>query len=243
MKIEMELKPGDIVLLKLLACLLIAFFMIRFLIFPGIEKHQDLQLEKEDLTAQQEEMQQTIDNAPNVEAKIKEQKVTLTEAGDGYYSLLENRELDELVTGIVLDHSLFPVYLNISETVPGVPAAYFLAAGSQVAAQTETEPATAEEELNGTAEDGTTQQTDASYFSYVNATEVNVTVRGAEEEIRSFIDDLAKNYPGIQVRSFQMQDSSYLNADWEMVESRSCNLVLAVYTCGGIDEMEETDGE
>ena len=84
MKIEMELKPGDIVLLKLLACFLIAFFMIRFLIFPGIGKYQDLQMEKEDLAAQQEEMQQTIDNAPVVENLITEQKETLTEAEDGY---------------------------------------------------------------------------------------------------------------------------------------------------------------
>ena len=39
MKIDMELKPGDVVLLKVLACVLILFFMARFLIFPGMEKH------------------------------------------------------------------------------------------------------------------------------------------------------------------------------------------------------------
>ena len=248
MKLEMELKSGDIVLLKLLACLLIAFFMIRFLVFPGIEKHQDLQMEKADVTAQKEEMQQTIDNAPNVETKIAEQKVTLKEASDGYYDLLENREVDELITGIVLDHSLFPVYLNISDTVSGVPEAYFLASGGSTTQEVEeTQPATAEDELNGTADtqdsDSLGQSTDDSYIQYVNTTEVDVTVRGAEEEIRSFMDDLAKNYPGIQVRSFQMQEDSYLNADWNLVESRSCSMVLAVYTCGGIDEMEETDGE
>lgn len=37
MKIDMELKPGDVVLLKVLACVLILFFMARFLIFPGIQ--------------------------------------------------------------------------------------------------------------------------------------------------------------------------------------------------------------
>ena len=42
MKLEMDLKPKDIVLLKVLGCVLIAFVMIRFLIFPGIEKHMDL---------------------------------------------------------------------------------------------------------------------------------------------------------------------------------------------------------
>ncbi len=235
MKIEMELKPGDIVLLKLLACFLIAFFMIRFLIFPGIGKYQDLQMEKEDLAAQQEEMQQTIDNAPNVENLIKEQKETLTEAEDGYYSLLENRELDELVTGIVIDHSLFPVYLSISDTAPGVPAAYFLTEG-QTTEQPSIEPDTAEDQVSE-------MQQDTDCLSYMNTTEVDVTVRGAEDEIRAFLDDIAKNYPGIQVRSFQIQDSSYLNADWEMVGSKSLSLVLKVYTYSGIDGMEETDSE
>lgn len=35
MKLETELKPGDIVLLKVLACILILFFTLRFLVFPG----------------------------------------------------------------------------------------------------------------------------------------------------------------------------------------------------------------
>ena len=42
MKLEMDLKPGDVVLLKFLACVVIAFFMGRFLILPGIEKHQNI---------------------------------------------------------------------------------------------------------------------------------------------------------------------------------------------------------
>ena len=86
-------------------------------------------------------------------------------------------------------------------------------------------------------------QQDTACLSYMNTTEVDVTVRGAEDEIRAFLDDIAKNYPGIQVRSFQIQDSSYLNADWEMVESKSLSLVLKVYTYSGIDGMEETDSE
>ena len=159
----------------------------------------------------------------------------MTEAEDGYYSLLENRELDELVTGIVLDHSLFPVYLSISDTAPGVPAAYFLTEG-QTTEQPSIEPDMAEDQVSE-------MQQDTACLSYMNATEVDVTVRGAEDEIRAFLDDIAKNYPGIQVRSFQIQDSSYLNADWEMVESKSLSLVLKVYTYSGIDGMEETDSE
>ena len=50
MKLETELKPGDIVLLKVLACILILFFTLRFLVFPGLEKNQDLQNEKEQVS-------------------------------------------------------------------------------------------------------------------------------------------------------------------------------------------------
>ena len=57
MKLEMELKPKDIALLKLLGCVLIAFFMIRFLIFPAVEKHMDLTEQRDNVVAQQEEMQ------------------------------------------------------------------------------------------------------------------------------------------------------------------------------------------
>ena len=35
MKLEMDLKPKDIVLLKVLGCVLIAFVMIRFSDLPG----------------------------------------------------------------------------------------------------------------------------------------------------------------------------------------------------------------
>ena len=126
MKIEMELKPGDIVLLKLLACILIAFFSFRFLIFPGMEKNQEMEITRQSLEDEQEEMQFTINNAPTVETMIEKQKDTLKEKSTAYQPLMENREVDELVTGIVLEHNLFPVYLSIAETVPGVPAAYFL---------------------------------------------------------------------------------------------------------------------
>ena len=64
MKLEMELKPGDVVLLKFLACLLIIFFSFRFFVFPGIEKHQDLVRVKEEKQIQKDEMEKTIEDRP-----------------------------------------------------------------------------------------------------------------------------------------------------------------------------------
>ena len=70
MKLEPELKPGDIVLLKVLACILILFFTLRFLVFPGLEKNQDLQNEKEQVEQTKQEMQDTIKQKSIVEKFI-----------------------------------------------------------------------------------------------------------------------------------------------------------------------------
>ena len=68
--------------------------------------------------------------------------------------------------------------------------------------------------------------------AYVNTTSVDVTVQGNETEIRAFLDDIANNYPGIQVTSFSMQENEYVNSSLQTVSQMSCNCTLAIYTCG-----------
>lgn len=221
MKIDMELKSGDVVLLKVLACVLILFFMARFLIFPGMEKHQDLVAKKDDLTIEKQEMQYTISSKASTEKKIVTQKENLKKAQEGFYDLMENREVDSLITGLALKHGLFPVYLNIEDPVAGVPAAYQLSEAS--------EDSSAEE-----------SQSTLPYVQYVNTTTVTITLQGQEAQIRELLDDIAKNYPGIQVRSFDMQSGTYVDSSLQKTEQMNCNCVLAVYTCG---ELSNTKGE
>lgn len=158
MKLDLELKQGDIVLLKVLACVLIIFFSFRFLILPGFEKHQDLELEKENAEAQQLNMQQTIDSAPFMQEKIVKQKAALKEVSKGYYDLMENQEVDELITGLILKHNLFPVYLSIAEPAPGIPLSYYLTS----AEASKTHTLTAYEELDGETESETETSADGS---------------------------------------------------------------------------------
>ena len=221
MKIDMELKPGDVVLLKVLACVLILFFMARFLIFPGMEKHQDLVAKKDDLTIEKQEMQYTISSKASTEKKIATQKENLKKAQEGFYDLMENREVDSLITGLALKHDLFPVYLNIEDTVAGVPAAY---------------------QLSETSEDSSAEESQSTlpYVQYVNTTTVTITLQGQEAQIRELLDEIANNYPGIQVRSFDMQSGTYVDSSLQKTEQMNCNCVLAVYTCG---ELSNTKGE
>ena len=250
MKLDMEVKPGDVVLLKFLACVVIGFFMSRFRVFPGIEKHQSLVLEKEQVTQQKEQIETIIANAPAVEEKIKEQAGTLKDKRSEYYDLLENQAVDELITGVILKHNLFPVYLSIADPQPGVPEPYFLSAEGQTQQQAEEaaaaaaaeassnsiddKAAAAEEAANGTGEeDSFLNDTLEAYVQYTNATEVSV-------------NDIAVSYPGIQVRSFNIQEGTYLDQNLQAMESMNCSCVLAVYTCGDLTDPafgEETDNQ
>lgn len=253
MKLEMDLKPKDIVLLKVLGCVLIAFVMIRFLIFPAIERHMDQVDQRDEVVAEQEDMQALIDRKDSFDSIIANQQSALTDAQEGYYDLLENREVDELITGIVLDHDLFPVYLNITDTTAGVPEAYLYApqtaAGSTSTADGSTDTSTdATEDTaaddgtdSSTSEDAAAESWEAVFAPYVNTTSVDVTIRGSEAEIKAFLDDIARNYPGIQVITFNMQENDYVNTTMQTVSEMSCSCTLAVYNCGE-QQTAQTEG-
>lgn len=212
----MELKPGDVVLLKFLACLLIIFFSFRFFVFPGIEKHQDLVQVKEEKQIKKDEMVQTIKDRPANEEKIVKLNQKLAESGKGFYELLENQEVDELVTGLALKQRLKPVYLKIENTMPGIPAAYQTVVKSK--------------DSDDTA--GSDSHSGSSVLKYVNTTTVSITLQGSEQQIRAMLDDIARNYPGVQVRSFHMEESTYVDDSLQQVSQNNCECTMAVYTCG-----------
>ncbi len=240
MKLDMELKPGDVVLLKVLGCVLILVLCMQLLVFPGLNRHEELAASLDEKTAQKMEMEETIANAPVVEETIAGQEKTLQAAEEKYYGLLENQEVDELLTGVVLNHNLFPVSLSIAETEDAVPDAYFLAAEADSTAEDSASAQegngldTATAELDGT-DDSSADSADTEvtpvYTKYVHITDVSLTLRGSEEELQSFLNDIAVNYPGLQVRSFTMHESTYLNEYLDSVDTTTCSCVIAVYTC------------
>ena len=232
MKLEMDLKPKDIVLLKVLGCVLIAFVMIRFLIFPGIEKHMDLVDQRDEVVAEQEDMQALIDRMDTFDAIIANQQSSLKSAQEG---------------------NLFPVYLNITDTTAGVPEAY-LYAPQAATGNTSTADSSADTSTDATQDSAAADSTDSSDSKdsatessaavsapYVNTTSVDVTIRGSEAEIKAFLDDIARYYPGIQVRTFNMQENDYVNTTMQTVSEMSCSCTLAVYVCGE-QQTAQTEG-
>ena len=91
--------------------------------------------------------------------------------------MLENQQVDELVTGIALKHNLKPVYLKIEGTEAGVPAAY------QTVTQTDESSAQTAKVCTGGADENSQESSPETDYEpevvlqYVNTTTVSMTYR------------------------------------------------------------------
>ena len=242
MKLEMQLKASDIILLKVLACVLIIFFTFRFSILPGFEKHQDLVDERTQLEEKQMDMQNVMDSKDHYEVQIEQWTNTLKSVTKDYYEVLESQQVDELVTGIVLEHKMFPVSLSIGDTTSGVPAAYLQAAEATADTTSSDEDETKVVEDDEQTSDGTEEETTVTPKEYIHTMQATMTLQGTETQLRELLDDIANNYPGIQVRSFDVSTGTYLNANMKQVTQTTTTCVLNIYTCGDTGE-ETTTGE
>lgn len=248
MKLEMKLKPGDIKLLKLLGCLLILFFCIRFLIMPALDSSQSLIDEKDQVDQTKTEMEMTIEEAKTLDAKIGTQQENLKALSSGYYHLMENQEVDELLTGLALNNSLMPVYLKIEGTEAEAPGTY---QNLVEAGEADTGSDSTTDTSSDTGSDTSDSDTDSDsleeessleeIYQYINTTRVSMTLQGREDQFRNFLNDLAKNYPGVQLLSFEVSENTYVDENLQTVSANTYQCVLAVYTCGELEKTQEAD--
>ena len=227
MKLEFELKPTDILLLKVLSCILIAVLTLNLFIFPGLNKQADLSAQKEETRQEKQQVEEAIASMPATKARIEQQQSDLTELSEDYYPQMENNNVDELVTGIALAHGLFPAALNIEDSVPGGPAAYGVTGDTR-----DTTSASEVDQMQEEAE-GANDDTD----------DTTGTANRLTAELQAFLDDIAKHYPAIQVRSMQATQQTYVGQNLKAVNQLDITCTLAVYTCGDKNHEEVTTGE
>lgn len=237
MELKLDLKPGDVRLLKLLTSVLMIVAALNFLILPGLNHHEDLVEQREEEQLKKEEMEDAIAAVPVLKEEIEAQKQQLQDLSKDYYALMENREVDTLVTGLVLDHGMFPVSLSIGETTPGIPAPY----GNVQEQTAASADMTDDTSLDDTSEEDTSSDAvpAVSEVQYMNITEATVVLRGTEIQLRTFLNDIAKNEPAVQVRSMSITEGTYLDADLQQVQQLNISCVLAIYSYDGQSVGEE----
>lgn len=224
----MRLTDKDILLLKLAVSVLTVFLMVRFLIMPGIGRYQEHMIEGRELDGTIEEMQSAIDGIPKLQQEIEERKRELADISAEYYEPMENRQVDELLTGLALDAGLFPVSLSIGEACEEITGAYlygrirdtnlYHGEGSQEDEEDREDGDKGGADLAGTAPGG--------YILTVNCT---MALQGSLAQVYQFIDNIEHNYPAIQIRTMHVNERTYLDTEWNVVEQPEVSFELAVY--------------
>lgn len=250
-----EMTARDILLLKISFTALIIILSVRFMILPQVEKMNEAQTELVAAEAAAEAIQNKIDEKPQIERELDESTAKLNEMTAPYYGMLENRELDELVTGIAMRHQLFPLSLEIKESESRVPEPYLYsdggvrdveaeresAAAAEAAAEEEAEwenpeeaeiaAAAAAAEAAAAGIDITEAEPLQETEGYVHQTAVSMSLRGDEADILTFLDDIWKNYPAIQIKTMKFEQETYADENLDAAGKTRLDCELIVYMC------------
>lgn len=254
---KLEMTPRDILLIRISVTALMLVLAVRFLILPEAEKMREAEDALVRAEAAAKSMQSRIDGIPELEKRLEEYDGELRALEAPYYKTLENHELDELVTGMILRHRLFPLSLAIGEGESRIPDPYLYSEGGVWDAEAarveeEAEPsdegeinpeeaAAAEAEaLAEAAAAGTeaveTDETAEEITGYVRQVEVAVSLRGDEADVMAFLDDIWNNCPSIQIKTAQLEEETYVGENLEAVGQTNLKCVLTVYMCSELEQ-------
>ncbi len=214
---KIEIKPRDRKLLTAACFVLIMVLMLRLVILPAIDAYEIRKIEYEEKDAKAQEMQRVLDSRSANEERISQEEARLEELSGSCYEVMENRQVDELVTGAALAHNLFPFRLSISEQTAGIAAPYLYGADQAVTdseAKKEEEDEKAAEELEESA---------------VRRVEASIAMNGSEDNMKAFLNDIEENYPAVHVKSFEMSENMYLNTELMPVAEIQMSVVLEIY--------------
>lgn len=251
----MEIAPmtkRDKILLYVVLMLAFVVLFVRFLLIPGIENHQQADADLREAQDAQTSMQDAIMLAGTYAAEKNNNWGELQTANASYYSLLSSDELDTLVTSLELNHNLQPDSLTIGEPVTQ-SLTYYTASenAGQSAAPSDAASVLVGDDDSITADTVSTtaqgnailQQILASDLipdydqpGYYRSVAISFRCTGEDSDFLSMLDDMAANYPSVQLVSFSIDTRSYADTDGSAVTATAFNVSLNVILCdkGGV---------
>lgn len=253
----MEIAPmtkRDKILLYVVLMLAFVVLFVRFLLIPGIENHQQADADLREAQDAQTSMQDAIMMAGSYAAEKNNNWGELQTANASYYSLLSSDELDTLVTSLELNHNLQPDSLTIGEPVTQ-SLTYYTA--SENAGQSAAPSDAASVFANADGDDSITADTvsttaqgnailqqilasdlipDYDQPGYYRSVAISFRCTGNDSDFLSMLDDMAANYPSVQLVSFSIDTRSYADTDGSAVTATAFNVSLNVILCdkGGV---------
>ena len=171
----------------------------------------------------------------NAAAKT-ESWAALQQANANYYGLLSSSDLDTLVSNLELGHDLGPVSLDISAIDTQSLTGY--------AASTQADDTAAPTDINSADPMLATADTNAvlmelappltriyAQADYFKQCTVTFHCTGSDSNFYTMLDDLAAQYPSVQLKSVQIDHAAYTNASGATTNTATYTVQLNVILC------------
>lgn len=178
-----KLTKREKLLIYLLACFLIGFFGIYFVVLPSVQGFQVVNDQAAEAQFTKESMEMAIEAIPTTMQEKAQAQANLTSSKAVYPQQLANEGLDMLLTQLCLDYSLAPKVLSVAsngvgEVLTFVPYTSEDAASAVVGSTGTTSTTTA----TSSSEDSTTSTTtaDSSETTTTETTETSETTEATE---------------------------------------------------------------
>ena len=192
------------------------FFFVRFLFLPAMDSLQRAEESLQTAEEARSEMELTIVQSPAAAMQVQQSEDALRSAVAAFYPALKSDALDALITGIELNHHLTPLSLTISAPVP-VPGG----GGVADAFHWNDILAPMQPPVWDSAADA----------EYLCSAAVSFRAQGSRADFAALLDDLAANYPAIELRRFSISDSTTMNQEGETAATSTFDCVVNVYLC------------
>lgn len=236
-----EITARDKVLLYIVGVFAFLFFFVEFLLMPGLDARDQAAADLAEAQQAQIAMQSvTAQAGTNAAAKTNNWNA-LQAANASYYGLMSSSDLDRLVSNLELSHNLTPVSLSIGSQGQQYLTAYVasgLANGDGATAAPSdvdtSDPTLATSSTNSILMElvpGRSLVTaNADYFQTVNVTFV---CTGVDSDFYTMLDDLAGQYPSIQLSSVTLDHNYNTYADQSGIVSGNTRYTvqLSVILC------------
>ncbi len=228
----MTITEKDKRLLRFVACCAAIAVSAQLLIRPALAKRTELRDDLDSLEAQQTERQEKIATLSTIDRTIEESTAARTQASEPFYKgQLETREMDDIITALLLKHGLFPQSLALEPGNAGAVSDYL--APDMQTQDAESDSADTSDSSTDASSDGSTTDSapEASAPRYIHIGKASLEATGKTEDWLAFLDEMERTFGGLRVTDFTVAESHVIENNVTAVTTNTIDAAIDLYMC------------
>lgn len=233
----MTITEKDKRLLRFVACCAAIAVSAQLLIRPALAKRTELRDDLDSLEAQQTEWQEKIATLSTIDRTIEESTAARTQASEPFYKgQLETREMDDIITALLLKHGLFPQSLALEPGNAGAVSDY-LAPDMQTQDAQSDSADTSDSSTDASSDSSTTDSAstdsvpEASAPRYIHIGKASLEATGSTEDWLAFLDEMERTFGGLRVTDFTVAESHVIENNVTAVTTNTIDAAIDFYMC------------